>query len=153
MKLRHGSQRDLNSPSKEAGEVETEESETTQMDEDSTTSATISQEGPEVVSSSPHEEVIAIDTDYSSQRTQPSSVDCLSMGSSRQRRKPTVSVLYLFSKFRGSQDVVSSSPEDADVIEKVFSVSDSSSLSSCLSQSAKEQFEEELVDSLPVSPM
>lgn len=151
MKLRLGSQRDLNFPSKEAGEVDTEESETTQM-EDSTTSATISQEGPEVVSSSPHEEVMTIDTDHYSQRTQPSSMDCLSMGSSRQQRKQAVSVRYLFSKFRGSQDVVSSSSEDADVIEKAFSVSDSSSLSSCLSQSAEEQFEE-LVDSLPVSPM
>lgn len=151
MKLKLGSQRNLNSPSNEAGEVDTEESELMKMEDDST-SATSSQEGLKVVSSF-HEEVTAVDTDCYSQRMQPSSIDSHSMGSSKRQNKSSVSVLYLFSKFRSAQNAVSSLSGDADEIENGSSVSNSSSFSSCFSDSTEEQLELEFVSSLPVSPM
>ena len=144
MKLKLGSQRNLNSPSNEAGEVDTEESELMKMEDDST-SATSSQEGLKVVSSFHEEEVMAVDTGCYSQRIQPSSIDSHSMGSSKRQNKSSVSVLYLFSKFRSAQNAVSSLSGDADEIEKGSSVSNSSSFSSCFSDSTEEQLELEFV--------
>ncbi|KAF3436824.1 hypothetical protein FNV43_RR19577 [Rhamnella rubrinervis] len=152
MKLKLGSQRNLNSPSNEAREVDNEPSESMQMEDDST-SVTSSREGLKVVSSFHEEEVMAVDTDCYSQRLQPSSMDSHSMGSSKRKNKSTVSVLYLFSKFRSAQNAVSSSSGDADEIEKGYSVSNSPSFSSCFSDITEEQLERDFVGSLPVSPL
>lgn len=146
MKLKLGSQRNLNSPSNEAGEVDTEDLESMQMEDDST-SETSSHDGLKVVSSFHEEEVMAVDTDCYSQRMQPSSMDSSSKG----QNKSTVSVLYLFSKFRSAQNADSSSSGDADEIEKGYSVSNSPTFSSCFSDSTEEQLD--FVSSLPVIPM
>ncbi|KAH7528273.1 uncharacterized protein LOC107418204 isoform X1 [Ziziphus jujuba] len=153
MKLKLGSQRSLNSPSNEAGEIDTEESESMQMEANCPSSTKSSQEGLEFVSSPNEEEVMAVDTDCYSPRTKPCYTGCHSMGSSKQHHKRTISVLYLFSKFRNAQNANSSSSVDSIEIEKDYLVSVSPSFGSCSSHSTEQQFEREFVSSLSVGNM
>lgn len=142
MKLKLGSQRELNSPSQQAMQIEIDSS-----------SASSSMNSQDIVIP-PHEEEMAIDVESFSGSGSPGSIDSYSTGGTKQQRNGNLSLLYLFSKFKNSRQVVSSSCEDAMPMEDACSASISTSSSDCQSLGAMElQMGQQCVSSLPLCQM
>ncbi|KAG2676092.1 hypothetical protein I3760_12G035600 [Carya illinoinensis] len=149
MKLKLGSQRELSSPSEQTVQIE--------VDFDLSSScagATSNSNSSENTAISPCEEVIAIDTKFSSRSGSPDSVDTHSTGSMKEQQSRSISVLYLFSKFMNSREVACLSCEDAMQLQDGCSsiVSTTSSDRQSLGHMELEM-DQECVSSLPFSQM
>lgn len=145
-KLKLGSQRELSSPSEQTQQIG--------MDSDSSSStaraASNSKSSQDTVIF-PHD-VVEMDTVRSSRAGSPGSVDSHSTCSTNEYRNRNHSVIYLFSKFKNSQEVVCSASEGSMPIEDGYSASVLTSSSACQSlESMKLQNDQECFSSLPFS--
>ncbi|KAL5543978.1 hypothetical protein UlMin_007762 [Ulmus minor] len=140
MKLKVGSQRDLNSPSKEGGETDASSFTSSPSTEPMKIEANSSVGTSEEFLIPPYE-VMEIDKDCYLPEICPCSRDGHSMSSSKEQDQRAVSIFYLFSKFRSARDSVGSSSSSEDVmrVENSSSVNGSSSVSSCQSLDSMEQ--------------
>ena len=147
MKLKLGSKRNPSPCSNEVGEAGASsassslESEPMNIEVNCASSGTSS--SPNKVASSPHEEVMTLDTDCSSERSSVSWSDCDSAWTLKQPRSTEVSVLYLFSKFKRAQDAISSSSSEAMTVD---SVGGSRSVNN-----TEQQSEQERINSFPAT--
>ncbi|GMN64390.1 hypothetical protein TIFTF001_033457 [Ficus carica] len=156
VKLKLGSRRDLSPPSEQMGHIDavsvssSASMEPMKIDE-SSSSANTSQDSPEFTSSLT-EEVMSIDTDCYSPVSHLSSRETLLASSPKVANERTISVLYLFSKFKNAHQAVSLASEDStSTMENGFSVGISPIFSSCQSLDISEQQSEQgSVTSLPV---
>lgn len=156
MKLKLGSRRDLSPPSEQMGHIDalsvssSASMEPMKIDE-SSSSVNTSQDSPEFTSSLT-EEVMSIDTDCYSLVSHLSSRETLLASSPKEPNERTISVIYLFSKFKNAHQAVSLASEDStSTMETGFSVGISPSFSSCQSLDISEQQSEQgSVTSLPV---
>ncbi|XP_062030089.1 uncharacterized protein LOC133745947 [Rosa rugosa] len=150
MKLKLGSKRNLSPCSNEVdagSNSSSPDSEPMNIEVNCVSSGTSS--SPDLVASSPQEEVVTLDTDCSSETSSISSSDCNSAGTSKQPRSTEVSVLYLFSKFRRAHDAISSSSGEAMTIDSV-GISPSSSGSRSVNNT-EQQSEQECISYLPAT--
>ncbi|KAF5460003.1 hypothetical protein F2P56_019904 [Juglans regia] len=150
MKLKLGSQRELSSPSEQTVQTEVN----FDLSSSSCAGATSNSNSFENTAISPCEEVMAIDTECSSRSGSPDSVDSRSTGSMKEQQSRSNSVLYLFSKFMNSREVVCLSCEDAMQLQDGCSsiVSTTSSDRQSLGRMELE-IDQECVSSLPFSQM
>lgn len=148
MKLKLGSQRQLSSPSEQTlqKEVDSELS-------SSCTGATCNSNSSENTAISPCEEVIIVDTEYSSRSGSLDSIDIHSMGSMKEQQSRSNSVLYLFSKFMYSREAVCLSCEDAMQLQDGSSIVSTTSNDSQSLSHMELEIDEECVSSLPFSQM
>ena len=154
MKLKLGSQRELSTPSQQAGLIEIDSACAGVMEIKSHCSSAVTSKNSQDIVISPHEVVMAIDAESSSGSGSPGSIDSHSPGGTKQRRNGNVSLLYLFSKFKNSCQAVSSSSDDAMAIEDACSASISTNSSDCQSLgSMKLQMDQQCVSSLPLCQM
>ncbi len=151
MKLKLGSQLELSSPSEETVQIETDSASSSSCIGVMKVNADCSTKSSKDIVVFPDKEVMAIDTECSSGSVSPGSIDSHSFGSMKQQQDQSVSVLYLFSKFKNSRrQVVSSICEDVMPIEDGFSASTSSNSSDCHQSinSMDHQMDQECVSSL-----
>ncbi|KAG6686320.1 hypothetical protein I3842_11G011200 [Carya illinoinensis] len=139
-KLKLGSQRELRSPSEQTEHVE--------MDSDSSSSAAWTASN----SKSSQDTVIFPHTQCSSRAGLPGSVDSHSTSSTKEYGNRNHSVIYLFSKFKNSREVVCSSSEGSMPIEDGCSASVLTSSSAYKFPGSMElQIDQECFCSLPIS--
>ncbi|KAK1571966.1 hypothetical protein Q3G72_025532 [Acer saccharum] len=137
MKLKLGSQRNLDPPSEIAMGTE---------------SGCASADVPKCCGdglSSPHHDTKMMDTDCSSANSLSTSSDCQSTGSLKQHQSRNVSVLYLFSKYKSSgqakEEVTTIQDDDGSSLSLSPSSSDCQSLGS-----TKDQLEQDSFSSFPM---
>lgn len=158
MKLKLGARRDLGPPPEVSIEIETEcDSAIGANSCSDTLGACLAESGCNSHSVfkgfqrvTSHEDVMMTDSEFSSVCISPSSSDCQSIARLQQHPSKNLSVLYLFSKYRSSGQVISSSQDEAIMTDNYgSSVSNSPHSSDCQSlKSSKEQLEQECVSSV-----
>lgn len=156
MKLKVGSQHSLISPSTDIGGVSTYSIASLPASDPMKIEANCSAvctNGCVDTKNSSQEEEMKMDAEGCLKRLQPSSVDFHSVGNSKEECK-TVSVLYLFSKYRRDHPAGTSSSGNTTTPSIGYPFSVSPNLSTCNSlESMDQQLERDCVSLLPVTNM
>lgn len=148
-KLKLGSQRQLSLPSEQTAQIEINCCVSSSCAGIIPSASKSSQD----TGFSPHEEM-AMDADCSADRSSPGTAHSHCMTSTRHQRNRNISVLYLFSKYSKSREVVDLSCEDVTPTEDGCSASVSTSSTDCQSLgSVVLQMGQECTSALPFSPM